>query len=187
MRGTYALNEVYAHIRSVEDFSPWLERIENVQADELARIAEEIPVEWYGARSEMRELLEKLLERRRIVRQLIGDFRTSSRNPFPNWQRWTDESAAHNLSKANNRLGAVGRALVSRGFPGEYCPMEKCPIWEELNTKDQIATQRYRRFMGSLVGAPRTAREDEEAKQLEDEMTAAGRELKRHADQHGCW
>ena len=26
-----------------------------------------------------------LLERRSIVRQLIEDFRTSSRNPFPNW------------------------------------------------------------------------------------------------------
>ena len=85
LRGTYALNEVYEHIRSMDDLSPWLERIENVQAEELGRIAEEIPLEWYGSRSEMQALLQKLLERRRIVRRLIDDFRTSSRNPFPDW------------------------------------------------------------------------------------------------------
>ena len=48
-------------------------------------IADEIPCEWYGERAELQCLLDCLLERRSIVRQLIEGFRTSSRNPFPNW------------------------------------------------------------------------------------------------------
>ena len=187
LRGTYALNEVYEHIRSMDDFSPWLERIEHLRPEQLGRIAAEIPSEWYGIASEMDELLRKLLDRRRIVRQLIDDFRNSSRNPFPNWQgAIADDGTASNLSEINNRPSAVDNALVSRELLGDYFPMENCPTWEDLSTKDQIATLRYRHFMGSLVGVSRTAREDEEAKQLEEEMVAAGRDLRRHADEHGC-
>ena len=189
LRGTYALNEVYEHIRSMDDLSPWLQRIENLQAEELGRIAEEIPLEWYGSRSEMQALLQKLLQRRSIVRQLIDDFRTSSRNPFPNWQTAVpDEDGQRNprLSKAKDSPAAGSWTLVSRGILGDSFSMENCPTWEELSTKDQIATLRYQRFMGSLVGVSRTAREDEEAKQLEEEMVAAGRDLRRHADEHGC-
>ena len=187
LRGTYALNELYEHIRSMDDFSPWLERIENLQAEELGRIAEEIPLEWYGSRSEMQDLQRKLLDRRGIVRQLIDDFRCSSRNPFPNWQGGVAGGGTkQNLSKTNDRPKAVQHALVGRGVLGDHFPMENCPTWEELSTKDQIATLRYRHFMGSLVGVSRTAREDEEAKQLEEEMVAAERELRRHADEHGC-
>ena len=51
----------------------------------LRSIADEIPCEWYGERDELQPLLDRLLERRGIVRQLVEDFRTSSRNPFPNW------------------------------------------------------------------------------------------------------
>jgi hypothetical protein len=85
LRGAYALNDVYVQIASWDDFSPWLQRIEQFSAGELQRIADEIPCEWYGERSELECLLQRLLERRAIVRQLIEDFRTSSRNPFPNW------------------------------------------------------------------------------------------------------
>jgi hypothetical protein len=49
-------------------------------------LAEEIPPEWYGGESEELEtLLRKLLERRSRVRELILSFKSSSRNPFPNW------------------------------------------------------------------------------------------------------
>jgi hypothetical protein len=85
LRGTYALNEVYARIASWDDFAPWLERIETFSAGQLHDIANEIPCEWYGERSELEYLLQSLLDRRGVVRQLIEDFRTSSRNPFPNW------------------------------------------------------------------------------------------------------
>jgi hypothetical protein len=50
-------------------------------------LAEEIPPEWYGASTDALEaLLKKLLERRTRVRELILEFKNSSRNPFSNWR-----------------------------------------------------------------------------------------------------
>ena len=85
LRGVYGLNDVYQGIKSWDDFAPWLQRIEMFPEQQLWSIADEIPCEWYGERDELQRLLDRLLERRSIVRQLIEDFRTSSRNPFPNW------------------------------------------------------------------------------------------------------
>jgi hypothetical protein len=85
LRGVYGLNDVYAQIQSWNDFGPWLSRIERFPARQLQGIADEIPCEWYGERDELQRLLDCLLERRSRVRQLIEDFRNSSRNPFPNW------------------------------------------------------------------------------------------------------
>jgi hypothetical protein len=91
LRGVFGLNDVYAQIQSWNDFDPWLSRIERFSARQPQGIADEIPCEWYGDRDELQRLLDCLLERRSMVRQLIEDFRTSSRNPFPNW---TTERAA---------------------------------------------------------------------------------------------
>jgi len=85
LRGVYGLNDVYERIESWDDFAPWLSRIETFSAHQLQGIADEIPSEWYGERDELQRLLDSLLERRSRVRQLVEDFRTSSRNPFPNW------------------------------------------------------------------------------------------------------
>jgi hypothetical protein len=85
LRGVYGLNDVYERIVSWNDFEPWLSRIERFPAWQLQGVADEIPCEWYGERDEMQRLQECLLDRRGIVRQLIEDFRSSSRNPFPNW------------------------------------------------------------------------------------------------------
>jgi len=85
LRGVYGLNDVYAQIQSWNDFDPWLSRIESFSARQFQGIADEIPCEWYGEPAELQRLLNRLLERRSIVRQLIEDFRNSSRNPFPNW------------------------------------------------------------------------------------------------------
>src|SRR5512146_773835 len=83
LRGTYAMNDVYKCARSLEDFAPWLQRIARVSARELEQIAADVPKEWYGEAEDMERLLEELLRRREVVPQLIEDFRTSSRNPFP--------------------------------------------------------------------------------------------------------
>ena len=84
LRGVYGLNDVYEQIGSWDDFEPWLSRIKVFSEQHLRSIADEIPSEWYGEQNELQRLLDRLLERRSIVRQLIEDFRTSSRNPFPN-------------------------------------------------------------------------------------------------------
>jgi hypothetical protein len=99
LRGVYGLNDVYERIESWDDFDPWLSRIERFSERQLHSIADEIPCEWYGERSDLQRLLDCLLERRSIVRQLVEDFRNSSRNPFPNWTagrpalRMTDASS----------------------------------------------------------------------------------------------
>jgi len=85
LRGVFGLNDVYERIESWNDFDPWLSRIEMFPARQLQGVADEIPCEWYGERAELQRLLNRLLERRSIVRQLIEGFRNSSRNPFPNW------------------------------------------------------------------------------------------------------
>ena len=95
LRGVYALNNVYERIESWDDFAPWLERIERFSARQLQGIADEIPCEWYGERAQLQRLLNCLLGRGSIVRKLIEDFRTSSRNPFPNWPTTTSPPATN--------------------------------------------------------------------------------------------
>jgi len=53
----------------------------------LQSLAQELPPEWYvSASDELDRLLTRLLTRRTQVRELILDFKDSSRNPFPNWR-----------------------------------------------------------------------------------------------------
>ena len=87
LKGVFARNEVYAGIRSWECFEPWLSRIENFPESSLWALAAEIPAEWGGAKIEdLSGVLAKLVVRRSRVRELILDFKNSSRNPFPYWQ-----------------------------------------------------------------------------------------------------
>jgi hypothetical protein len=87
LRGAFSRNIVYAHIAGWDNFAPWLERIEHFDSAELSSFAESIPPEWYeGDWDALDALLKKILQRRARVRELISDFRLSSRNPFPNWK-----------------------------------------------------------------------------------------------------
>jgi hypothetical protein len=113
-RGTYARNEVYDHIASWDDFAPWLERIEEFSAAKLHEVADEVPCEWYGERSELESLLEQLLERCWIVRQLIEDFKASNRHPFPRWDKDAMAGPVQELAKsfATLRLNGESRARI---------------------------------------------------------------------------
>jgi hypothetical protein len=86
LRGVFARNQVYAKVRGWESFEPWLTRVEEFAAESLWKIAEEIPPEWYGGDPGVIEgLMEMLMKRRSRVRELIGQFKESHREPFPNW------------------------------------------------------------------------------------------------------
>jgi hypothetical protein len=88
LRGVYARNLVYAGVTGWESFEPWLSRIEAMEAGTLWQIAEEVPPEWYGGDTRTIErLMEQMLARRGRVRELIGSFRDSDREPFPMWER----------------------------------------------------------------------------------------------------
>lgn len=88
LRGVYARNVVYRNVTGWESFEPWLSRIEEFDGGKAWAIAETVPPEWYGGDvAEMEALIEGLLGRRDRVRELIGMFRESSREPFPNWTK----------------------------------------------------------------------------------------------------
>jgi hypothetical protein len=86
LRGVYARNDVYAAVRGWQSFEPWLSTVEQMEEDVLWSVAGEIPPEWYcGDWDALENLIKVLIERRRLVRELITGFRVSSRRPFPNW------------------------------------------------------------------------------------------------------
>jgi hypothetical protein len=88
LRGVFQRNQVYGRVRGWESFEPWLSRVESFSAETLGRIAEEVPPQWYGGDlGAIERLMEQLLERRSKVRELIGQFRGTERQPFPNWDR----------------------------------------------------------------------------------------------------
>jgi hypothetical protein len=88
LRGLYARHAVYESVRGIESFEPWLTRIETKITEEvLDEISKEIPGEWYNFETEtLEKMLEQLLRRRRLVRELIFSAWKSSRQPFPSWK-----------------------------------------------------------------------------------------------------
>ena len=87
LRGLYTRHRVYESVRGPETFEAWATRIERVDATVLEEAASEIPPEWYAEdASALERLLEQLLRRRRIVRELIVSAWKSSAQPFPNWK-----------------------------------------------------------------------------------------------------
>jgi hypothetical protein len=86
LRGVYQRNKVYERVTGWESFEPWLSRVEAMKAETLWEIAEAVPPEWYGGdTSTIERLMEQMLARRSRVRELIGAFRDSNREPFPMW------------------------------------------------------------------------------------------------------
>ena len=86
LAGLYFRPHVYKDIRGWDDFQPWLDRLvnfpEEVVDDALARL----PKQWLnGDNTDLHNLLEKLMARRRRIPDLIADSRRSNINPFPNW------------------------------------------------------------------------------------------------------
>ena len=94
LRGAYANNCVYEAVMGWEAFEPALTRAEEMDSDTIWRCAAEIPEEWYeGDRDGLNRLMDALRHRRGAIRKLIGEFRRSSRNPFPNWRESPANSA----------------------------------------------------------------------------------------------
>ena len=87
LRGVYPRNLVYAGVTGWSSFEPWISRVESMDAGVLWRIAESVPPEWYGGDTTVIErLMERMLDRRGRVRELISAFRGSDRQPFPKWE-----------------------------------------------------------------------------------------------------
>lgn len=101
IRGVYAVNTVYKGVTGWDSFEPWLSRIEELKPDDAWGIVETVPPEWYeGDAAAIEALVEQLLTRRSRVRELIGEFRESSREPFPNWGRSRENVIAEQFVEA---------------------------------------------------------------------------------------
>ena len=85
LRGVYPRNVVYECVTGWESFEPWITRIEEMPADTLWAIADQVPPEWYGDPADLEGLVEQMLKRRGRVRELVTAFRESQRAPFPRW------------------------------------------------------------------------------------------------------
>jgi hypothetical protein len=86
LRGVFPRNAAYADVRGWESFEPWLTRIENYSPEVIREIAGEIPPEWVENNWEaLEKLVQTIIDRRALVRDLITAFRVSSRQPFPQW------------------------------------------------------------------------------------------------------
>jgi hypothetical protein len=88
LRGLYARHRVYEWARGIESFEPWLARIEEKMTEEVFdEIYKEIPAEWYGFETDaLEKMLEHLLRRRKLVRELVVSAWRSSAQPFTNWK-----------------------------------------------------------------------------------------------------
>ena len=87
LRNLYARKVVYEPVRDINDFEPWLTKLETeINEQIIIDIAKDIPPEWYESDSaSLQRLLERLDLRRNTVRELLWSTWKSSRHFFPNW------------------------------------------------------------------------------------------------------
>lgn len=84
--GLYARRMVYAKVRSLDDFEPWLHRVMNFPEEVLDRALRQIPPEWVGPDEEaLLKMLERLLARRKRAPELLHACRKAPGQPFPLW------------------------------------------------------------------------------------------------------
>ena len=88
LRGLYARHRVYESVRGIESFEPWLARIERARrgAARRSRERDSARVVQFRRRTRLSKMLEQLLRRRKLVRELIVSAWKSSAQPFPNWK-----------------------------------------------------------------------------------------------------
>jgi hypothetical protein len=88
LRGLYPRHRVYERVTGLESFEPWIARVESkITESVLDEIASEIPPEWYNFDPDaLEKMLEQLLRRRQLVRELVLSAWKSSVQPFPNWK-----------------------------------------------------------------------------------------------------
>lgn len=86
IQGLYHRRSVYGGVKSMESFEPWIERVLHFPEHVLDKAMRQTPAEWVaGEESQLTRVLERLLDRRRRVRDLIEDTRKSDAGPFVNW------------------------------------------------------------------------------------------------------
>lgn len=84
--GLYFRLSVYREIRSADDFQPALDRLTAFPAEVIDEGLRHIPPDWLEGDSDaLDRLLEQLMNRRRLLPDLLMQTRRASLNPFPGW------------------------------------------------------------------------------------------------------
>jgi hypothetical protein len=87
IQGLYFRPSVYAQVRGLADFEPWLTRIVNFPEEVVDQAVKAIPPAWLSGDEEALDvLLARLLKRRARVPDLIEASRLGKMNPFPRWR-----------------------------------------------------------------------------------------------------
>jgi len=87
LHGIYHRPLVYETIRSLDDFSPWLDRIAYFPVEVMDQAFRGVPLQWLdGEQEALEKLLERLMERRGLVAGLLDDCRRAKPASFPNWR-----------------------------------------------------------------------------------------------------
>jgi hypothetical protein len=85
--GLYFRPSVYRHIRSWSDFQPWLDRVLNFPDEIVDEALRGLPTEWLnGDADSLYTLLERLMNRRRKVPDLLRSCGRGVPNVFPEWR-----------------------------------------------------------------------------------------------------
>jgi hypothetical protein len=87
LQGLYFRPAVYREVGGLKDFQPWLDRIAHFPEEVIDQAIKQIPPSWLeGDEDALTALLERLLERRKRLPDLIEASRAIRSNPFPNWR-----------------------------------------------------------------------------------------------------
>ena len=86
LAGLYFRPKVYADVRGLEDFQPWLDQVRNFPEEVVDDALSRLPGEWLnGDRDDLYALMNTLMARRSRVAGLIEDCRQAAICPFPKW------------------------------------------------------------------------------------------------------
>jgi len=86
VQGLYTRKRVYDSVMSLDDFQPWLDRIEHFPEAIIDEAFRRIPAEWFDDDAwELRAFLDTLMRRRKRVADLIVDCTHANPAPFPRW------------------------------------------------------------------------------------------------------
>lgn len=86
LAGLYPRRAVYSKVRSIGDFDPWLTRVMNFPEQVLDRALRQIPPDWIGNDDDdLDRMLNRLLDRRKRIPELLYSCRDAIGNSFPLW------------------------------------------------------------------------------------------------------
>jgi hypothetical protein len=87
LQGLYHRPLVYETVRMLADFQPWLDQVVHFSEAVVDQACKQVPLAWLeGEEQAFERLLEKLMERRERVPDLLLECRAAKPSVFPNWR-----------------------------------------------------------------------------------------------------